>query len=102
MPPITDLAAWDAIESTAGDVVIVVHPIPRPKGVAVFEDAVYLVTCSCSYRLSASKAICAVVLRAASVVIAEAHEHIVRETLVPVAQIIQELEGEREDDLQAA
>lgn len=102
MPPITDINSWDAIESTTGDVVITLHPLPRPKGVAVVGDEVFVVTCSRSYRLAGSARLCEVVLRATTLVVAEAHEHIVRETLVPVALITQEHQGEREDDLQAA
>jgi len=102
MPPILEIASWDAIETTKGDVVIVLPPIPRPRGVVVADDGVYVVTVASPIRLTSSMALRSVIMRGRMLVVAEAHEHIARETLVPVAYLAQQDDGARINDLQAA
>lgn len=102
MPPVIEISSWDAIENTARDVLVVVPPIPRPILALVAEDAVYIVTDGLAVRLVDSHGIIDLVTGARTFVVAEAHEHIVRETMIQVMRINQHLDGVRVYDLEAA
>jgi hypothetical protein len=99
---IIDNTSWDAIENTEGDVVLTIPPSPRPRLVLVAADAVYVVTDGLPIRLVGSATILSVVSGARTVVIAEADERIHRETLVAVAETPHHLEGQTENELEAA
>ena len=102
MPSIIDIASWDAIRNTQGDVVLTVPPIPRPRIVLVAADAVYVVTDGSPVKLIESASILTLVSAARSVVIAEADERISRETLVSVATTPYHLDERTIDELEAA
>lgn len=101
MPSVIETSSWDAIESTIGDVVIILPPIPRPRIVLVAADAVYLMTDGLPIRLLGSEGVRRVVAAARTLVVSEAHEHIVRETLLQVATTNHRLDGEDVNDLAA-
>lgn len=93
---------WDAIENTAGDVVVIVPPMPLPLAMVVTEDGVDVATAGSILRLEESAALREVILRARTVVVAEADERIVRETLVPTFRTKPKPASEQQNDLQAA
>lgn len=65
-------------------------------------DAIYVVTDGLPVRLVGSGPVIDVIMRSRTVVVAEAHEHIARETLVRMVAVKQHLDGEPNDDRQAA
>ena len=102
MTSVIEILSWDMITTRSGDLVVIIPPIPQPRGILLARDAVYILTQGLPVRLVASVSVMAVVERSRTVVLGEAHEHIVRETLVPVARINLNLNGESLDELAAA
>lgn len=84
MVPINVTSSWDIISTPAGDVVITLAPGDRPRTVLVCADGIYVGTEGRPVLLFDSLRCAGVVGRARSVVVAEADEAIVRETLVTV------------------
>lgn len=76
------VSLWDAITTPQNHLVIVINPVPRPRGIILDEKGVVILTHGLPLRLNNSCNLSDVVRKSASIVIAEAHEHIVRETLV--------------------
>jgi hypothetical protein len=102
MRPMIEINNWDAIRNTRGDVVIIVPPIPRPVLAIVALDAVYVLTSGLPVRLVGSLGILDTVDTARTLVIAEADERIVRETLVSVAATAYAMDERTGNELEAA
>ena len=73
-----------------------------PLAMVVTEDGVDVATAGSILRLEESAALREVILRARTVVVAEADERIVRETLVPTFRTKPKPASEQRNDLQAA
>lgn len=102
MPSVIEISSWDVIQTKSGHVVVILPPIPQPRGILIAADGVYVVTMGHPVRLHSSFHMRGVVGKALLVVVAEAHECIVRETLVPTAWSDIHLDGEEIDELAAA
>lgn len=82
MKPTLDIRNWDVIESPAGDIVVIVPPIPRPRLLVTGMGDALIGTDGARMRLVQSEYLRNVLANARSIVIAECDECIVRETLV--------------------
>ena len=102
MPQIMDISSWDVIRNTKGDVVITVPPMPRPVLVLVALDAVYILTTGAPVRLVSSQGVLDTVDSARTLIVAEADERIVRETLVATAATPYNLDERTNHELEAA
>jgi hypothetical protein len=76
------ISLWDAIITPEKHLVITIPPIPCPRGIVIDKTGVLVVTKGLPVRLNNSCNLPDVVRESVSIVIAEAHEHITRETLV--------------------
>ena len=78
------VSSWDLIETPARNITIVVFPGPRPVSVLAAADGLFIGTQDGPRYLVGSANLSTKVSGARSVVVAEADEAIVRETLVQV------------------
>lgn len=82
MRAVIETNAWDMLRTPEGHMVLVVPPCARPIAVVADDDGLHLVTAGAVHSLPASAHLADAVGAAASLVVVEADEGVLRETIV--------------------
>ncbi len=84
MKPVIRIENWDAIQAPNGAITLIIPPIPAPKTVELRGKDVCILTAGFPVLLVSSDKIAKIISSLSCLLIAEADEQTVRETLVGI------------------